>query len=191
MRLLAFLVVLAASLAGQDKHSAENQNRQRGQTHPPDESQSWTRGRLGAQQPIPGKMMDVSGTLIDAACEDRTALNLHRPPEQPNLATGDRSAPATTPPGDALAHQTPDMVSRQPDRSCAVTGATRGFSLLTPEGRLLNLDEGGNTFVLQALQSNAAGRAMLNGTGPALKPRITLRGRVRGDRFIVDRIVKL
>jgi hypothetical protein len=203
MRLIGFFFMAGLLLAQkapqdhapqvQDRHSNERQDRMRGQTRPPDESQSWTRGRLGTQKPLAGKVIDLTGILIDASCEDRTALNLRRPPEQPDLAkmqTADRAVP-TKPPADALAHQTPDVVARQADRSCAVTGATRGFSLLMPEGRLLNLDEGGNTFVFDALQSNPAGRAMLNGTGPALKPQATLRGRVQGDRFIVDKIVKL
>ena len=82
-------------------------------------------------------------------------------------------------------------MTRQPDRSCAVNGATRGFALLMPDGRLLNLDEGGNTMAIQGIHSIPAGRAMLNGTGGALKPQVTLRGRVQGDRLIVEKILKI
>jgi hypothetical protein len=199
----AFVVLLAgtALLAQehapqvQDRNSNRNQDRQRGQTHPPDESQSWTRGRLGTQRPIPGKPDTFNGILIDASCDDRSAYNLSKPPEQPNLAAppnAERSAPAApAPPADVAAHHTPDAVTRQPDRSCAVTGATRGYAILTTEGRLLNLDEGGNTLVTQGLHANPEGRAMLNGKAGGIKPRVTLRGRVHGDRLIVDQIVKL
>jgi hypothetical protein len=192
------LLLSAASLFAQgrektpkapDNPNNENQYRQRGQTRPADESQSWTRGRLGTQKPIPEKSAEHTGILIDASCDDRTALNLSRAPEQPDLAPSpgpSRPKGSGTPPAGA-----PDVVARQPDRSCSITGSTRGYALLTPEGRLLNLDEGGNTFVTQALPSNPAGRAMLNGSGPGLKPQATLRGRVQGDRLIVEKILKL
>lgn len=202
MRLSVSLLV-AASLFAQghektpkapDRPNNENQYRQRGQTRPADESQSWTRGRLGTQKPIPERSAEHTGILIDASCDDRTALNLSRAPEQPDLArppSPNESKGSGSPPADALAHQTPDLIARQPDRSCSITGSTRGYALLTPDGRLLNLDEGGNTFVTQALFSNPAGRAMLNGSGPGLKPEVTLRGRVQGDRLIVEKILKL
>lgn len=205
MRYLTLFAAAAALLAQdhspqvQDRNSNRNQDRTRGQSHPPDQSQSWTRGRLGTQGPVAGKLADISGMLIDASCDDRTALNLGRPPEPattpaaPPSDTGrsaDRAAAAGTPP-EVAAQQTPDSFSRQSDRSCAVTGGTRGFAILTTEGRLLNLDEGGNTMIVQGLHSNPAGRAMLNGTGPAIKPHVSLRGRVHGDRLIVEKIVKL
>ncbi len=146
---------------------------------------------------------DISGTLIDAACEDRSALNLQQPAAPPNLASQPPSRPMPAAGvkvdaktlqkerADAMAHQNPDVLMRQSDRSCAVTGATRGFALLMSNGRLVNLDEGGNTLALQAIQSTPEGRAMLNGTGGAMKPQVTFRGRVQGDRVIVERILKL
>jgi hypothetical protein len=119
------------------------------------QDQSWTRGRLGAPAPRPGKLTTLEGILLDASCSDR-------------------SAPA-----------------HSPDRLCAITRATRGFALLTKDGRLLNLNEGGNTLAVHALHANPAGRAMLNGTGGGIKPPVTLRGRIHGDRVIVEKIVKL
>jgi hypothetical protein len=198
MRLLALILVSIAAAFSQ----TPNADRDRGQTRPPDNSQSWTRGRLGTQQPIPYKLQNFSGTLVDASCDDRTTLNLQQQPTHPDLA--EENSPPQPAPGakvdpktaqkeraDALAHQNPDVVTRQPDRSCAVNGATRGFALLMTNGRLVNLDEGGNTMALQAVQSTPAGRAMLNGTGGALKPQVTLRGRIQGDRLIVEKILKL
>jgi hypothetical protein len=187
-----FLCLLAASLAAfAQKHTSENP---RGQSPPPDESQSWTRGRLGTQQPLPGKFQDLTGILLDASCDDRSALNLTRPPEQPEIApppNPSASKRGAVPPPEVAAHLNPDVPARQPDPACGVTAATRGFALLTREGRLLNLDEGGNTLALQALYATPAGRAMLNGAGGALKPQSTVRGRLWGDRLIVDKIVKL
>jgi hypothetical protein len=135
---------------------------------------SWTRGRLGAPAPRPGKVTMLEGLLVDASCPDRSASNLRQPPELP---------PPAALPNDPAAHQA--------DRSCAITRATRGFALLTKDGRLLNLNEGGNTLAMQALHAIPDGRAMLNGTGGGIKPKVTLRGRVHGDRVIVEKIVKL
>src|SRR3954469_939156 len=137
------LALLALTISAFAQHP--NDVRDRGQTRPPDESQSWTRGRLGTQQPIPYKLQDFSGMLVDASCDDRSALNLQQQPAaQPMMP---QSAAKANPKGpqkqnaDAMVHQTPDVVTRQPDRSCAVNGGTRGFALLMPDGRLLNLDE--------------------------------------------------
>ena len=200
MRALTLLLLCLPAFAQQN--IPENQVRDRGQTRPPDESQSWTRGRFGTQQPINAKLQDLSGTLIDASCQDRSTINLQQRPQQPNLAvqpsTGKGAPGVKVDPktvqrerSDAMAHQTPDVVTRQPDRACSVTGATRGYALLLPNGRLLNLDEGGNTLVTQGMQSIPDGRAMLDGTGPAVKPQVTVRGRVVGDRLVVDKLLKL
>jgi hypothetical protein len=178
------------------------QVRERGQVHPPDGSQSWTRGRLGTQQPLPSKVQQFSGILVDASCDDRSALNLQQQPAPPTLAVtpsvpngapGVKVDPKTLQRerADAMAQQTPDVVNRQPDRSCSVNGSTKGFALLLPNGRLLNFDEGGNTLAMQGLQGTPDGRAMLNGTTGGIKPQVTLTGRVQGDRLIVDKIVKL
>jgi hypothetical protein len=193
-------ILLCFSAFAQSKNP--NQVRDRGQTRPADESQSWTRGRLGTQQPIPRGLQDFSGILVDASCDDRSALNLQQQPGQPQLAT-ETSAPQPASGvkvdaktlqrerADVMAHQNSDVITRQPDRSCAINGATRAFALLMTDGRLVNLDEGGNTLAMQGIQSTSAGRAMLNGTGGGMKPQVSLRGRVQGDRLVVEKILKL
>ena len=135
------------------------------------QDQSWTRGRLGAPSPRPGKVTILEGALLDASCRDRSAPNLKKPPDPP------------PPPDDPAVHQIAP--------SCAITRATRGFALLTRDGRFLNLNEGGNTLALHALHASPSGRAMLNGNSGGIKPQVTLRGRVHGDRLIVEKIVKL
>jgi hypothetical protein len=206
MKVLALILLSFSAFAQTDqKTNNENMVRDRGQTRPPDNSQIWTRGRIGTQQPLPHGMMTMSGILVDASCDDRSSLNLRQPPTQPT--------PATTPsqpngvPGnsngisvssktmqneraDVMEHQNPDLLMRQPDLSCAITGSTRSFALLLPNGRLLNFDEGGATLATQSLNSLPEGRALLNGTGPGIKPQVTVRGRVLGDRLIVDKILK-
>jgi hypothetical protein len=87
---------------------------------------------------------------------------------------------------DVLMHQVRDLYSRQPDMTCGVTGDTKAFALLTESGRLLDLDEGGNTWASQTVQSTDAGRRLLNGKGPAIKPRVTVTGRIFGDRLVVE-----
>ncbi len=87
---------------------------------------------------------------------------------------------------DVLEHQVPDLVSRQEDPTCAINARTSNFALLMDNGRLLNLDGGGNVWAWQAVQSSTAGTMMLNGKGPASKPRVTIVGTIRGDRLTVD-----
>jgi hypothetical protein len=89
---------------------------------------------------------------------------------------------------DVLRHLTPDLRTRQGDPMCAITGSTRGFALLMANGRLVDLDEGGNTYAMQAVMSDSAGRAMMNGEGPPIKPRTEVKGKVRGDRLIVSEL---
>jgi hypothetical protein len=189
MRVLAAFVFAAASISG-------------GQLPvPPSQPLTWD--HLGRQTPIPKAPLTVSGMLVDGSCENRSALNLRQRPELapaplPRQSSGGISAGGVTVDAetlereraDALAHQVPDLRMRETDPTCAVTGATRSFALLMNNGLLLNLDEGGNTFVIQYLQSDPAGRALLNGTGPAVKPRVTLRGRIHNNRFVVDKLEK-
>src|SRR3954469_18900462 len=88
------LALLALTISAFAQHP--NDVRDRGQTRPADESQSWTRGRLGTQQPIPYKLQEFSGILVDASCDDRSSLNLHEQPARPALAKQDsptQSAP--------------------------------------------------------------------------------------------------
>jgi hypothetical protein len=89
---------------------------------------------------------------------------------------------------DVLQHQVRDLYSRQPDDSCGITGDTKAFALLTGKGRLLNLDEGGNTWAAQAVQSSEEGHALLNGMGSAFKPRVTIKGEIYADQLVVDRL---
>ena len=150
------------------------------------------------------KNQSLHGILVDASCLDRSALNLKQPP----VATG--SADTVKPAGpvsakgvtvdsqtadreraDALAKQTADLRTRQQDPGCAVTGATVSFAVLLDDGRLLNLDEGGNTLAGQAVRANAAGNAMLNGSGSPFKPWVTIVGRPEQDRVVVEKISKL
>jgi hypothetical protein len=149
--------------------------------------------------PLVAAAEEFTGTLVDASCDDRSALNLRQRPTPPVLATAPQQSAGAAgihvdsqtlrkERADVLAHQTPDLLMRQRDRSCAVTGATRQFALLLPSGRLLNLDEGGTTLVWQSLNGLPEGRALLNGTGPAVKPEMKLRGRVKGDRLIVEEV---
>ena len=87
---------------------------------------------------------------------------------------------------DVIAHQVPDLRSRQMDPTCAITGATHSFAILLDSGRFLNLDDGGNTLATEAVQGSAQGRAMLSGNGSGFKPRGTVNGRIRADKVIVD-----
>lgn len=168
----------------------------RGQTAVQDEAQSVGRGRLGRHGQVPRDPIALHGILVDAGCVDRSSLNLQRPATPPALA-----APMGKPSGDApsasaadraragaFQHQVPDLVARQDDPACAITGLTRGFAILTVDGRLLNLDEGGNTMAIQAIQANPAGRALLNRSGPAIKPKAIVTGRIRGDRVLTSKL---
>ena len=56
-----------------------------------------------------------------------------------------------------MAHQNPDLRTRQQDPNCAVSGSTVSFAILLDDGRLLNLDEGGNTLVGQAVHATRPG----------------------------------
>lgn len=139
-----------------------------------------------------------SGMLIDAGCSNRTSLNLSIPPEQ--LASAMAVSPTTAPAAgiavspqtfagerqDIIPHQVPDLLTRQNDPTCAVTASTSAFALLLANGQLVNLDSGGNTFAWQAVQSSQAGRALLNGTGPGLKPFAEMIGVLSGSTLIVN-----
>lgn len=150
------------------------------------------------------KSKDLHGILVDASCQDRTSLNLRTAPAAaPTAGPANQSGPVTakgvTVDGqtadrersDALAKQTADLRTRQQDPSCAVTGATVSFAVLLDDGRLLNLDEGGNTMAGQAVQASPAGKAMLNGDAAPFKPWVTIVGRPDRDRVVVEKIVKL
>jgi hypothetical protein len=173
----------------------------------------------------PAPTVTLYGTLVDAGCRNRTALNMSLPslpftvaaPAQTpaDLQSGSQMraaqgyANATQPAqqqnpsvsayginvdpktlaaerSDVLEHQVPDLHSRQMDPTCAITGATHAFSIVLKEGRMLNLDDGGNTYATVAIQGSAAGHAMLNGNGGGLKPGVVIKGRMRADKVVVQ-----
>lgn len=173
----------------------------------------------------PAPTVTLYGTLVDAGCRNRTALNMSLPslpfavaaPAQTpadlqsgsqmraaqGYANATQPAQQQNPPisasginvdpktlaaerSDVLEHQVPDLHSRQMDPTCAITGATHAFSIVLKEGRMLNLDDGGNTYATVAIQGSAAGRAMLNGNGGGLKPDVVIKGRMRADKVVVQ-----
>ncbi len=173
----------------------------------------------------PAPTVTLYGTLVDAGCRNRTALNMSLP-SVPFAAAAPAQTPAEIQSGsqmrtaqgyanadqpaqhanpsisasgvtvdsktlaaersDVLEHQVPDLHSRQMDPTCAITGATHAFSIVLKEGRMLNLDDGGNTFATVAVQGSAAGRAMLNGNGGGIKPEVIIKGSMRADKVVVQ-----
>jgi hypothetical protein len=160
--------------------------------------------RIGRDELMPIEPQVVAGMLVDASCQERALLNLRQRPELypaplPKQPSGGVSAFGVTVDArtadlerqEALEHQVPDLRMRQPDPTCAITGSTSSFALLLDDGRLLNLDQGGNTMASEFLHADPAGRALLNGAGPALKPRVTIKGRLRSTRVTVEQFVKV
>jgi len=219
---------MAAIAQLDQKSSKENMVHDRGQFWPQPAGQTLDQGRVGWQASVPNQPLILTGTLVDAGCEDRSELNLTKRPESVTAAapaetareksteSARRAEVGYAQPGgtrtnteiashgiaideqtvqseraDIMPHQVPDMRSRMDDPTCAITGATRGYALLLDDGRLLNLNEGGNTMADEGVQNSAAGRAMLNGSGPGVKPRVTLKGWVEGPRVVVEQILKL
>jgi len=173
----------------------------------------------------PAPIVTLYGTLVDAGCRNRTALNMSLP-SVPFSAAAPAQSPAAVQAGaqmrsaqgyqnpaqpanqqnppisaygvnvdsktlaaersDVLEHQVPDLHSRQMDPTCAITGATHAFSIVLKDGRMLNLDDGGNTYATVAIQGSAAGRAMLKGDGGGLKPAVVIKGRMRADKVVVQ-----
>jgi hypothetical protein len=200
MKSILLVAVCTVGLAQQPAREAER----RGQVPP----QGSPKVGLGHGDLGNRKDKTLHGILLDATCQDRTSLNLRTAP-----ATAPAAAPAaakTSQAGaisakgvhvdsqtadreraDALAKQTADLRTRQQDANCAVTGATVSFAVLLDDGRLLNLDEGGNTLAGQAVQASPAGSAMLNGNAAPFKPGVTLLGRPERERVVVEKIVRL
>jgi len=178
-----------------------------------------------AVQSGPAPPVTLYGTLVDAGCRNRTALNLKQAPEtftaaapaqtaaeaqsgsQARTAQGyqNPSAPSQQPNTqvsvngitvdpktlaaerhDVLEHQAPDLRSRQMDPTCAITGATHSFALVLDNGRMLNLDDGGNTFANEAVQGNPQGRTMMSGNGGGFKPLAVVKGNIHADRVMVQ-----
>ncbi len=179
-----------------------------------------------AVQSGPAPPVTLYGTLVDAGCRNRTALNLKQTPEtfaaaapaqtaaeaqsggQMRTAQGyqNPNAPAQQPNTpvtvngiavdaktlaaerhDVLEHQVPDLRSRQMDPTCAITGATHSFALvLTDNGRMLNLDDGGNTYANEAVQGSPDGRTMMDGKSGGFKPQAVVKGNIHADKVVVQ-----
>lgn len=141
---------------------------------------------------------EFRGILVDGGCRNRTTFNLRQTPEnrmgtpaqQPqNLAAkGITVSPKTSQNerGDILIHMVPDLIAGEADPTCGVTGGTRSFGVLLDDGRYFDLDDAGNAFAPEAVYATKSGRDMLNGRGAAVKPRVTIEGRVRGTRIMAD-----
>jgi hypothetical protein len=203
MTIVLFLTV-CGSLPAQ-KTSRENQVRDRGQTTT-DDSRALDGGIEGRVHGLSAKPLTLHGMLVDAACLDRSRANLTQPAQPPDLPAGEagsrgsgvqahgiavESETVRNERADAMAHQVPDMRTRISDPSCGITANTSGLAMLLSNGRLVNLDEGGNTLVLERIGGSAAGQAMLNGTGSALKPRADIKGTLQGDRLQVSKVLKI
>ena len=139
----------------------------------------------GEERPGRGASATVHGMLVDASCMDRTLANLAEPPEKiPSPPKKNANATVEAERAGALQQQNPDVPARIADPTCAINGSTRGFAILLDNGRLLNVDEGGNTLVLAALQPRLYGSA-------GIKPKATLKGSIWDDRLIVRNVIKL
>jgi len=147
----------------------------------------------------------LRGILIDAACHDFSRYNLRLSPQAlpapAKESDGKGAAGSTTASGitvdahtldaerpDVMPHQTADLVSRQSDPTCAIKGDTHAYALLLADGRVADLDEGGNTFADAAVKADPQGRAMLAGQGPGFKPNVTVTGRVQGSRIVASAV---
>ena len=153
----------------------------------------------------------MQGILIDAGCRDRECLNLRQLPEtlQEEGPVQPPSAVQNNPPlsdpvsakgipvnaatinaerAGVMESHVPGMYERQSDPACAITGSTTNFAVLGDDGHLVDLDPGGGTLAMIAVESTSAGRAMLNGQGPGVKPRVVVKGQLRGDRLIMQHL---
>jgi len=168
-----------------------------------------------AQPPAPAKQdqdrpradaasIAIRGVLIDAACRDFSRFNLSQPPQALPAPAKDASAK----PGggasasgitvdartldseraDAMPHQVADLASRQSDPTCAIKGDTHAYAVLLADGRVADLDEGGNTLADAAVKADPQGRAMLAGQGPGFKPIVTVTGRVQGSKIVATAV---
>jgi hypothetical protein len=145
------------------------------------------------------------GVLIDAGCRDRSVWNMKRPPEPLDVAIaptgqGTQGGEATRSQGVSVdastinaerSDVTPVLVNadsavRQSDPTCAIKGNTRAFALLLNDGRLLDLDEAGNTYATAMVSATPQGRAMLSGKAGGFKPRVSIVGWVQQDRLFTQ-----
>lgn len=143
---------------------------------------------------------ELHGILIDAGCRDRSSVNLKQAPERFTPSVPTQSQPSASgitvdsktargERADVVSHQVPDLATRQPDPTCAITGGTRGYAVLLDNGKFLDLDEGGNTFAAEAVLATPQGRDLLNGKAYGFKPKVTVTGRVQGSRVLVTSVI--
>jgi hypothetical protein len=143
---------------------------------------------------------EMNGILIDAGCRDRSAVNLRQPPErivgkvplQPPVSASGITVDAKTAHAeraDILLHQVPDLATRQYDPTCAITAGTRAYAVLLDNGKLFDLDEGGNTLATEAIYATDQGRALWNGAAYGVKPRVKIRGRIVAGRVLTDAVI--
>ena len=208
LAVLAAITVLALAQLNQ-KTNHENDVQQRGQTPVQAPGQSPDTGRIGEQAPVPNAPVRLHGLLLDASCPNRSNPNLYAMPESVPLTmpsagvVQQRSAGASSARGitvntatvdteraDIMAHQVPDMRSRQASETCAITASTREYGLALPNGRFVDLDAGGNTLANELVYDTPQGQQMLNGIGPAVKLRVDVVGRVVGDKVIVEELTR-
>jgi hypothetical protein len=165
--------------------------------------QEHARGEAASATPVVSATLH--GILIDAGCRDLSGYNLRLSPQALPAPAPDTNAKAATSGAtasgitvdahtldaeraDAMPHQIADLVSRQSDPTCAVKGSTHAYALLLPDGRVGDLDEGGNTFADAAVKADPQGRAMLAGQGPGFKPTVTVTGHVQGSRIVASAV---
>jgi len=118
---------------------------------------------LSASSSRPAKESDTKTTGGNATASGITVERAHA-----GCGTGGRDAPPGRRPGEPpirshLRHQ----------------GDTHAYALLLADGRVADLDEGGNTFADAAVKADPQGRAMLAGQGPGFKPIVTVTGHVQ------------
>ena len=158
-------------------------------------------------QALHAHQQTYQGILIDAGCLDRSVWNMTRAaePQQAAIApTGPGSQPdqANQSSGVSVDAKTianeraditavmvnNDLAARQSDPTCAIKANTRGYALLLSNGRLLDLDEGGNTYANALVMASQQGRDMVNGRGPGFKPSVTVVGLQQGNRLFTDNL---
>ena len=189
-RLQILAIAAAASLAAPAQTPAPAK---------PDQEQARS-AAPAAETPAP-----LRGILIDAGCRDFSRYNLRLSPQalpapakeaDTKPAGGGATASGITVDArtldaeraDAMPHQVADLVSRQSDPTCAIKGNTHAYALLLADGRVADLDEGGNTFADAAVKADPQGRAMLAGQGPGFKPIVTVTGHVQGSRIVATAV---
>jgi hypothetical protein len=147
-----------------------------------------TRPAIPVNQVSPAETPQLASTENAERAKMGYATATHQPDMQGISAHGITVDPQTLQQeqADALQHQVPDMTTRQEDLTCAISARTSNFAFLMDNGRLLNLNAGGDAFAWQAIQSSDAGRAMLEGRGPAVKPHATIIGVIDGDGLKVN-----